>query len=347
MSVLTQRLEKAENQIIERQKKVDYDIKEYPIEVLVSKYKTKLEDDDNELFIPSYQREFVWKKDRQSKFIESILMGLPIPYIFAAITEDGRIEIVDGSQRIRTLTLFLDNNLRLSSLDFLDHCNDMCYEDFSRARQRKFNNTSMRMIVLSEKSDDDAKFLLFERINTGSDTLNPMETRRGLHSGGFVNFLTKCANLPLFNELTRFTEISIKRKEREELILRFFAFSEEYDSYKGNLESFLTKYTKSKSLNFHRKIMFSSFLNMLKFVKIHSPTGFYKEPNSKSTPRARFEAISVGVHFALTQSPNTEPPNKDWLSTDSFNEVTTGSSLNTHSKVRKRIEYVRDILLRD
>src|SRR5689334_21561806 len=99
----------AEEQIRQEQRVVDYDTKEYTVELLVSKYSLGREGDENELFIPEYQREFVWDTKRQSKFIESVLLGLPIPYIFTAglyreIAEDeGRIEIVDGSQRIRTL----------------------------------------------------------------------------------------------------------------------------------------------------------------------------------------------------------------------------------------------------
>lgn len=98
--------EKAESQIVEKQKIVDFDIKEFTIELLISKYLKGLEEDENDIFIPSYQRNFVWNVDRQSKFIESVILGLPVPYIFSA-DNDGRLEIVDGSQRLRTLVSFL------------------------------------------------------------------------------------------------------------------------------------------------------------------------------------------------------------------------------------------------
>ena len=101
--------QKAEEQIIDKQKIVDFDIKEFTIELLISKYLTGKENDDNDIFIPTYQRNFVWDEERQSKFIESVLLGLPVPYIFSADT-DGRLEIVDGSQRLRTLVSFFQNN---------------------------------------------------------------------------------------------------------------------------------------------------------------------------------------------------------------------------------------------
>ena len=111
----------AEAEIREKQKVVDYDTKEYPVEVLVQKYRKGLDEDINELYIPDYQRDMVWTEARQSKFIESLLLGLPIPYIFVADLrpeqedeeEDlGRLEIVDGTQRIRTLDSFSSRVLR-------------------------------------------------------------------------------------------------------------------------------------------------------------------------------------------------------------------------------------------
>ena len=114
--------DEAEAQIRENQKKVDFDVKEYTIEYYVDKYKK------GDFFIPEYQRDFVWDEKRQAKFIESVVLGLPIPFIFVADVydrddkdeegEEGNLEIVDGSQRIRTLTSFVDNNLELKCLLF-------------------------------------------------------------------------------------------------------------------------------------------------------------------------------------------------------------------------------------
>lgn len=93
----------AELQILKKIKSYDYDTVEYPIEVIVQKYHDGLKDDNGDIYIPDYQREYVWAEKRKSKFIESVILGIPIPYIFFADV-DGRYEIVDGSQRVRTLT---------------------------------------------------------------------------------------------------------------------------------------------------------------------------------------------------------------------------------------------------
>ncbi|MEH2143083.1 DUF262 domain-containing protein [Nostoc sp.] len=173
---------------------VDYDTKEYPVEVLVQKYREGLDEDINELYIPDYQRDMIWPDDHQSKFIESIFLGLPIPYIFVADLrpeeEDlARLEIVDGTQRIRTLDKFLKNELRLCGLKKLENLNDFKFSDLSLARQRRFNRATIRMIVLTDKADEEVRRDLFERINTGSIALNDMEKRRDISPGPFVKLL--------------------------------------------------------------------------------------------------------------------------------------------------------------
>ena len=106
-----------ENQIEKLQKTVAFNTREFTIEILVSKYLKDIDTGNNELFVPDYQREFVWDEERQSKLIESIILGLPIPLIFLTENQDGRLEIIDGSQRIRTLSAFLENELILNGLE--------------------------------------------------------------------------------------------------------------------------------------------------------------------------------------------------------------------------------------
>ncbi len=95
----------AEKQIAEHHKIIDYDTREYPVEVIVDKYLTGLDEDENDFYVPDYQRDLTWPDKHQSRFIESVLMGLPIPLLFFAdvVGKEGRAEIVDGSQRVRTL----------------------------------------------------------------------------------------------------------------------------------------------------------------------------------------------------------------------------------------------------
>jgi hypothetical protein len=334
-----------ETQIREKQKVIDYDVKEYPVEILVNKYAKMAETDENEIFIPAYQRAFVWEEDRQSKFIESILLGLPIPYIFTAENEDGRYEIVDGSQRIRTLHNFLSNNLILSALEVLDKCNGLKFSDFEISRQRKINNTSLRMIVLSEYSDEDARFMLFERINSGSVNLQAMEKRKGSYTGLFTDFIYKCANDAQFLRVTSFTEKTKNRGEPQELVLRFFAYSETLVNYKGYVNDFLDAFTKEKNENFNQEKLTTEFRNMLNYVESNFENGFIKGPQHTSTPRVRFEAIAVGVNLALRGNPNPTTLVTGWLDSPEFIAEVTGSSTNTPVRLKSRIEFVRNKVL--
>ena len=138
--------EVAERQIVENKKKVDFDIKEFTIEFLVRKF------DKGDIYVPDYQRDFVWELDRRSKFIESVILGLPIPFIFVAdvidtdAEKEGDLEIVDGAQRIGTLSRFMKNEFPLQKLDILTEMNGLYYRDLSSTRQKRFVNTSLKIL---------------------------------------------------------------------------------------------------------------------------------------------------------------------------------------------------------
>jgi Protein of unknown function DUF262 len=164
----------AEEQINEIRQKIDYYTTEYTIEFIVDKY---LEQDDaglSEIYLPKFHRNLRWDINHQSRFIESIIFGVPIAaMIVAEIEETGKIAIVDGAQRVMTLAAFLTNQLQLSNLETLDSLNGSYFKDLAPSRQRKFKNTSLRMIVLSDKADERVINDIFYRINTSNLDLTP------------------------------------------------------------------------------------------------------------------------------------------------------------------------------
>jgi hypothetical protein len=346
--------EAAEAEIRDKQKIVDYDTKEYPVEVLVQKYKDGLKEDINELYIPDYQRDKAWEEPRQSKFIESILLGLPIPYIFVAdlrpkdddVDDLARLEIVDGTQRIRTLERFLNDELKLCGLKKLEQLNNFRFKDLPLGRQRRFNRATLRMIVLTDKADEETRRDLFERINTGSVELNDMEKRRGISPGPFVNLLEELAKHPKFRKLCPFSEALIRRREPEEFVLRFFAYLNNYKSFERQVNTFLNEYLEK---NNHPGILLDEMRNefhaMLDFVEKYFTNGFSKKEGHVKTPRIRFEAISVGVALALREKTDLVPKSIKWIDSPEFKEYTTSDASNSKPKVIKRIEYVRDQLL--
>ena len=354
--ITNEQKEAAEAEIREKQKVIDYRTTEYPVEVLVQKYMEGRENDTNELFIPDYQREEAWQEKEQSKFIESVLLGLPVPPIFVADIYDqendlGRLEIVDGTQRIRTLSKFSNNELTLRGLEKLDKLNDFTFTDLPLPRQRRFNRSTIRMIQLTEKADEEARRDMFERINTGSVVLNDMEKRRGIQRGPVLNWIDKLSKNPKFLELCPFSEALIRRREPEEFVLRFFAYLNKYQEFEHRVNVFLNDYLKeqdekNKNDKFYQNKMEKEFKLMLDFVEKYFPDGFKKGKNYKSVPRIRFESISVGVALALREEKNLKPKSTDeWLNSQEFKEYTTSDGSNSRVKIIRRIEYVRDQLL--
>lgn len=341
----TVRINRALAQLEKEKGIVDFDTKEYPVEVLVQKYNEKIEDEDNELFVPNYQRDFVWSEKRQSKFIESVLLGLPIPYIFVADNE-GRMEIVDGSQRIRTLVSFSLDDLILSNLKKLSEFNGFKYSDLPLKEQRRFNRKTIRMIEITGRADEDVRRDIFERINTGSDELTAMEKRKGILSGKFYEFLAICADIELFNKLCPISEKKRKREEGAELILRFFAYSVNYLKFEHSVVDFLSDYMTEMNKKSSYEAEEEYFKEMLTYAERLLKNGFRRTPNANTTPRVRFESLSVGIFLALKENKSLTIPNDlSWLESPQFMKNTRSDASNSRPKVKERIEYVRDILL--
>lgn len=359
-SITEKMQEEAEMQIREKKKSVDYNTIEYPIEVIVDKYLNGINDDSNEIFIPDYQREMAWDEVRQSKFIESILLGLPIPYIYVADisgqeenyseNKDGRLEIIDGTQRLRTLVNFLNNELQLENLEKLKKLEGFRFSDLNIARQRRFKRTTLRVIQLSEEADEEARRDLFERINTGSVELNEMEKRRGIIRGAFLNAIDELAKLERFINLCAFTEPSIRRVEPQEFVLRFFAFLNNYQEFNKyeNITEFLDKYLETTNRIDQNTLqsMKNEFYSMLDFVERYFPAGFRQGKNKdRTTTRIKFESLAVGIALGLRQQDNLQPASVDFIDSQEFREYTSSNASSSRNKVIRRIEYVRDQIL--
>ena len=341
-----------DQQIEELQKITDYEIKEWPIGVLVEKFTSGRETDESEIFIPDYQRDMVWTPKQQSRFIESILIKLPVPFIFAADVgygdREGTLEIIDGSQRIRTLDNFLSNRLELVGLKKLTNANGMYFSDFSKPRQMRFMRASVRVIELTEKADEDARREMFDRLNSGGTRLTSMEVRRGVVDGPFMAFITECAANEGFKALVPLNERNARRKEYEEFVLRYFAYLNNYQGFQKSVDDFLTDYLKNKNSDFtdaDRRAMLDEFDGMLNFVRQHFHNGF-KRSGYMTVPRIRFEAIAVGLSLALREKPDLAPLNIDqWLDSTEFIKHTRSDASNSRPKLVNRIHYVRDNLL--
>lgn len=338
--ISTSEKQAAELQIKEMQKQIDYDTKDFTIELLIEKFKKE------DFFIPPYQRNFVWQDKNKNLFLESIFLGLPIPFMFFADCDNGKQEVIDGAQRMQTLVEFYNNKLQLSGLKKLTKLNGFYFKDFSETQQRKFLNKTLRIVVLEEDTPTVARQDLFYRINTTGIKANDSEVRRGSYPGPFTDFIEKCSKDDTFVELCPMSEDRVKRHERFEFVLRFFAYLNNYKNFGHTVSEFLNEYLINNLVNFDEEGFYADFQHMISFVKANFPFGFAKSAKAKSTPRVRFEAISVGVALALREKPDLRISNIEWLASDKFKEYTTSDASNNEGKLKLRVEYVKDQLLK-
>lgn len=355
--------QKAEAAIKNGQKSSDFDIREFPVDVIVEKYTKELIEIDNrtELFMPDYQREFKWSLKQQSEFIESIMIDLPVPYIYVAdVSEgenEGRIEIVDGSQRIRTLARFLNSMLVLEKLTLIPELNGFKFSDLIGSRQLRFKRKTVRFIELMDV-DEDSRRQIFYRLNSGGVKLNDMEIRFGTHDGIFLSFIKNLTENHQFRMLCPVTQARVRNREYEEMLLRFFAYRFDMASYKKEVHSFLTnfmlkmngkyKYQSDEiKISFDETLFKDVFLNMLDFVENNlGPLYFKKAENNTSVPRIRFEALSVGVSLALNKNQNLEVNDiPNWIESKEFAILTDSDASNSVPKLKDRTFFVRDKLL--
>lgn len=338
----------AETQIVELSKRIDFYLTEYSVELLANKMRK------GEFVVPPYQRAYTWEPDRKSRFIESLVLGLPIPFLFFWEMPDGKLEIVDGSQRLRSIEEFVLGDFRLGELESLTGISGFKFSDLPPSRQRKITNRSIRGIVLNEHADEQARFDMFERINTGSKIANMAEVRRGALAGPFMNLIVELAVLPKFVALAPISKTLLDQREHEELVARFFAYGDGLEGYRDRPSEFIFNYVKKMNgavaarpeiIDQYR----DRFISTVDFISRIFPYGFRKTPTGKATPRARFEAIAIGSRLALDVRPDLARERvRDvlpWLTSAKFATVTGSDGANAIARLKERTGFVRDHLL--
>lgn len=200
---------------------------------------------------PNYQRRFVWDKTRQSKLIESILLGLPLPSIYLNQYKDGRLSVVDGLQRICTIRDFCEDRLVLCNMEYFTKCNGKKFSGLKDVlpmlQVRRFKQTQIMCFVIDYRSPGKLKYDLFRRLNVGGKPLNDQEVRNCLSRPTVQKLLWEMSTLPEFVKATGDSVRDI-RMAAQESVLRFMYFYDRYSSedfigeYDGNLKGKLDDY---------------------------------------------------------------------------------------------------------
>ncbi|MBY3031555.1 DUF262 domain-containing protein [Rhizobium leguminosarum] len=179
---------------------IRYLVTDYPVETLIRRY-TETSASEGEIYIPEYQRSLQWDDEQKSYFIESLMLRIPVPPVFF-YEVNGSLELVDGSQRIRTLVGFTKDEFKLTGLEKLDALNGLRFSDIPGVIRKRFLNSPIRSFVLEEGTDESARIELFRRVNTSSKQLSEAEIRKGAYQGPFLSLVLDCANRPIFKELS-------------------------------------------------------------------------------------------------------------------------------------------------
>jgi hypothetical protein len=276
---------------------------DYPVELLVN----QLESGD--LYTPDFQRSYVWSVQMASRFVESLLLGLPVPGIF--ISKEPETEthlIIDGQQRLKTLQYFfkglfppLDRGFSLVGVQ--TRFKGITYDDLMPVDRRRLNNSILHTTII--RQDDPAEdkssiYHIFERLNSGGKQLAPQEIRSALFHGELVQLLKQINDHPAWREL--YGPKSQQLRDQE-LIVRFLAFFYYLDSYQAPMKTFLNRYMgRNRNLKYQsaeeiRQAFISTITLILSAI---GPRAFKPE---RALNAAVFDSLTVGLAKRLQQGP--------------------------------------------
>jgi hypothetical protein len=214
-------------------------------DIVVPKFSWEPDEDSG---VVGFQREYVWPRPKADRFIESLLLGLPVPGIFLVKEVSGRLLVLDGHQRLYSLHAFYEGivegqEYRLSNVQ--ERFSGKRYKDLDVEDRRRIDDSIIHATVIRQDEpteDQSSVYMIFERLNTGGVNLQPQEIRIALYHGEFVGVLRKLNDHVTWRQLFG---AKSKRLKDMEMILRFFAFYFHGDAYRSPMKEFLNRYMAS------------------------------------------------------------------------------------------------------
>lgn len=190
--------------------------------------------------LAGFQRKFVWKRLQMERFIESMLLGFPVPDLFFVQQADKSLLVLDGQQRLTTMQRFYAGDFELNSV--VDELKGLTYDRLDDEQRRSLDNFFIHATVIKYADSVEGAesiYSIFERLNAGGTNLHPHEIRVALHNGRLVSLIRDLNSNQAWRNL--YGPLSNRLKDQEQ-ILRFIALYEESESYERPLKSFLNKY---------------------------------------------------------------------------------------------------------
>lgn len=338
-----------QEQLDDQRRKVDVDNYTISIRELLSMA------ENNELHrAPEYQRKFQWDEEAESRLIESLLLGLPIPNLFFATNRDGTWEVVDGLQRISTLIHFATTSsaqmeqigkvehLRLAGLRKLDQFNGLTFDDLPTPMRLIFTKRGMGVTALSDKSDPRTRFDTFERLNRGALALSHQEVRACIYEGSLNNLLRDLAANSTFSKLVKLQAKNENNATREELVLKFFAYHYGREDFRGAVNDFLNNWMEENRNTDNIDNLRGEFVRVVDSIYAITRGPFLRS-NTSITPQNELEAVMVAAAEIIQEYGRLREPGDSWLDDPRLVRASTGAT-NTRGKLRDRIDRAKELL---
>ena len=331
-------------QLEKERRKVDFDSFDISVKEIVSMADEGIID-----VAPEYQRQFRWPEENQSKFIESVFLGIPIPSLFTAANRDGTWELIDGVQRLNSLIHFiadedqlrkfgLKEKLKLKGLDILSEFNGKTYENIPQSLRLKFTLRPLKITTLSDKSDLKVRFDLFERLNTGGIKLTDQEIRACVFRGEFNEFLSQLSKNKNFKSVVNLPKSNDFDGTWEELVLKFFAYFYNREKFVHSVVGFLNDYMQKSSLEFDYSASRNLFEKTFDELNKELPSGIRRGTRS-ITPINLYEAIAVGAADVISNGGTILDKNVAWWIDDKELTKLTSGATNSKKRLKDRINY--------
>jgi hypothetical protein len=362
-----------ESQVESRAKEIHTDAYPMSIGEIMSLYR------DGEIDIhPEFQRFFRWSPLQKSKFIESILLGIPIPSLFVSQREDGVWDVVDGVQRLSTIFEFTGilkdekdkekPHLRLIGTDYLPLLDDKVWEDKKQPKQSlpnslrlAFKRAKLDLKIIKKESDQNTKYDLFERLNSLGSHLSDQEMRNCIMvmiNRDFFKWFMDLVKHPSFQTTIAISDRALDERYDMELALRFIILTREPEKDIRNIKD-IGDYTTKKmrriasDLDFDRDHVANVFRRTFDILaKVLGPECFQR----RDTGRGRggflisvFEVMAIGLGSIITANPDWKQDNaliqrvsKDFWNDKTFSKY-SGSGTSASSRIPQLIPFARSL----
>lgn len=324
---------------------------------------------------PEYQRLFRWDTGKQSRFIESLLLEMPVPPIFVIEDAQGRYELIDGLQRMSTYLHFRGDleaphmeirkgdQLVLADCDIVKELDGLTFDTLPTALEIKLKRHFIRVEVIRKESDPRLRYYMFKRLNTGGEDLTPQEVRNctiRMLDAKFIEFITSLSSYEPFRVcISPLTRNALNQLYDQELVLRFFAFRNDRTRYKHEVGEFLTEYMErvavgdlpfdyaEQELAFQKSFrLLATCLGENAFTYIHPTRDTFVQQFSSY----HFEAFTLGIQAVLDRIDEGASADVEKLKVTllaikrdpDFQVIAKSGGKNFAIPLRERIEFVEN-----